>query len=149
MNKTFPSRLVAFVFTLVATLIFAAPRWPMITVTRSPARYLPSPPTSITVKKGKDPWTVSRDASTQVTGDLKVGAKVTIKYHMVADTVTRQINTGDSMGLFDSILGGLAANDAQHAALYQEVGTLVNQAGGVSGLAQQFQQKGLGGVISG
>ncbi len=43
--------------------------------------------TSITVKKGKDPWTVSRDASTQVTGDLKVGAKVTIKYHMVADTV--------------------------------------------------------------
>jgi hypothetical protein len=45
-------------------------------------------PTSIVVKKGKDPWEVSRDASTQVTGDLKVGAKVTIKYHMVADTVT-------------------------------------------------------------
>jgi hypothetical protein len=44
--------------------------------------------TSITVKKGKDPWTVSRDASTQVTGDLKVGSKVTIKYHMVADTVS-------------------------------------------------------------
>jgi hypothetical protein len=44
--------------------------------------------TSITVKKGGSPWTVSRDASTQVTGDLKVGAKVTIKYHMVADTVT-------------------------------------------------------------
>ena len=43
--------------------------------------------TSITVKKGKDPWTVSRDASTVVTGDLKVGSKVTIKYHMVADTV--------------------------------------------------------------
>jgi hypothetical protein len=44
--------------------------------------------TSITVKKGSDPWTVSRDANTQVTGDLKVGSKVTIKYHMVADTVT-------------------------------------------------------------
>ena len=44
-------------------------------------------PTSITVKKGKDPWTVSRDSSTQVTGDVKVGTKVTIKYHMVADTV--------------------------------------------------------------
>jgi hypothetical protein len=43
--------------------------------------------TSITVKKGSSPWTVSRDANTQVTGDLKVGAKVTIKYHMVADTV--------------------------------------------------------------
>ncbi len=44
-------------------------------------------PTSITVKKSGSPWTVSRDANTQVTGDLKVGAKVTIKYHMVADTV--------------------------------------------------------------
>ncbi len=44
--------------------------------------------TAITVKKGSSPWTVSRDAGTQVTGDLKVGSKVTIKYHMVADTVT-------------------------------------------------------------
>lgn len=43
---------------------------------------------SITVQKGKNPWTVSRDSSTQVAGDLKVGSKVTIKYHMVADTVT-------------------------------------------------------------
>src|ERR1700761_528457 len=53
------------------------------------------------------------------------------------------------MGIFDTILGGLEAKDSQHAALYQEVGNLVNQAGGVSGLQQQFQQKGLGGVISG
>jgi hypothetical protein len=44
-------------------------------------------PTSITVKKGSAPWTVSRDANTQVTGTLAVGSKVTIKYHMVADTV--------------------------------------------------------------
>jgi len=44
--------------------------------------------TSITVKKGSAPWTVSRDANTKVTGDLKVGSKVTIQYHMVADTVT-------------------------------------------------------------
>ena len=53
------------------------------------------------------------------------------------------------MGLFDSILGGIAAHDTQHAALYDEVGKLVNDAGGVSGLTQQFEQKGLGGVISG
>jgi uncharacterized protein YidB (DUF937 family) len=52
------------------------------------------------------------------------------------------------MALFDQILGGIAAHDTQHAALYSEVGTLVNQAGGVSGLTQQFEQKGLGGVIS-
>jgi hypothetical protein len=43
--------------------------------------------TSITVKKGSAPWTVSRDANTKVTGELKVGSKVTISYHMVADTV--------------------------------------------------------------
>lgn len=53
------------------------------------------------------------------------------------------------MGLFDQILGGIAAKDTQHAALYDEVGKLVNQSGGVSGLAQQFEQKGLGGVIAG
>jgi uncharacterized protein YidB (DUF937 family) len=53
------------------------------------------------------------------------------------------------MGIFDTILGGLEAKDTQHAALYAEVGNLVNQAGGVSGLTQQFQQKGLGGIISG
>ncbi len=45
-------------------------------------------PTSIVVKKGSSPWEVSRDANTQVAGNLVVGAKVTIKYHMVADTVT-------------------------------------------------------------
>jgi len=44
-------------------------------------------PTSITVKKGSSPWTVSRDSGTVVTGDVKVGSKVIIKYHMVADTV--------------------------------------------------------------
>jgi uncharacterized protein YidB (DUF937 family) len=53
------------------------------------------------------------------------------------------------MALFDQIMGGLESTDAKHAALYQEVGNLVNQAGGVSGLAQTFHQKGLGGLISG
>jgi uncharacterized protein YidB (DUF937 family) len=53
------------------------------------------------------------------------------------------------MGLFDQILGGIEAHDTQHAALYDEVGKLVNESGGVGGLAQQFEQKGLGGVVSG
>lgn len=52
------------------------------------------------------------------------------------------------MGLFDTLLGGLEAKDTQHAALYAEVGQLVNQSGGVGGIAQQFQQKGLGGVVA-
>jgi hypothetical protein len=41
----------------------------------------------IAVQKGKDRWEVARDSSTKVTGDLKVGAKVTITYTMTATEV--------------------------------------------------------------
>ena len=53
------------------------------------------------------------------------------------------------MGLFDEIVSGLEAKEGQQAALYQEVVGLVTEAGGVGGLVQQFQQKGLDGIISG
>ena len=43
--------------------------------------------TMIAVQKGKDRWEIQRDASTKVTGDLKVGAKVTIEYRMNATAV--------------------------------------------------------------
>ena len=42
---------------------------------------------TITVQKGTDKWEISRDASTKVTGELKVGAKVTIEYRMSATGV--------------------------------------------------------------
>ena len=38
----------------------------------------------IAVQKGKDRWEINRDANTKVTGDLKVGAKVTVTYTMTA-----------------------------------------------------------------
>jgi hypothetical protein len=41
----------------------------------------------ITVQKGTEKWEVARDSSTKVTGDLKVGAKVTIEYRMTATSV--------------------------------------------------------------
>ena len=41
----------------------------------------------IVVQKGNDKWEISRDANTKVTGDLKVGAKVTIQYRVVAASV--------------------------------------------------------------
>jgi hypothetical protein len=41
----------------------------------------------IVVQKGKDRWEIGRGAGTKVTGDLKVGAKVTIEYRMTAATV--------------------------------------------------------------
>jgi len=43
--------------------------------------------TMIAVQKGKDRWEIARDGSTKVTGDLKVGAKVTIEYRMTATAV--------------------------------------------------------------
>jgi hypothetical protein len=41
----------------------------------------------IAVKKGADRWEIARDKDTKVTGDLKVGAKVTIEYVMTATKV--------------------------------------------------------------
>jgi hypothetical protein len=41
----------------------------------------------VAVQKGKDRWEIARDSSTKVTGDLKVGAKVTITYTMTATEV--------------------------------------------------------------
>jgi len=43
--------------------------------------------TTIVVQKGKDPWEIARTPATKITGDLKVGAKVTIQYTMTAVSV--------------------------------------------------------------
>ena len=43
--------------------------------------------TKIVVMKGKDKWELARTADTKVTGELKVGAKVTIEYSMTAKTI--------------------------------------------------------------
>jgi cytochrome c1 len=43
--------------------------------------------TTIVVQKGDEKWAVHRAKDTKVTGDLKVGAKVTIKYTMTATDV--------------------------------------------------------------
>ena len=48
----------------------------------------------IAVQKGKDRWEISRDASTKVTGDLKVGEKVTITYTMSATEVEVKASKG-------------------------------------------------------
>ena len=42
---------------------------------------------TIVVQKGKDRWELARDKDTNVTGDLKVGNKVTIEYRMNATKV--------------------------------------------------------------
>lgn len=42
----------------------------------------------ITVQKGAEKWELAIDKNTKTTGDLKVGAKVTIEYQMTATTIT-------------------------------------------------------------
>jgi hypothetical protein len=43
--------------------------------------------TTIVVQKGDEKWELARNKNTKITGDLKVGAKVTIYYTMVATEV--------------------------------------------------------------
>jgi len=43
--------------------------------------------TKIVVQKGKEKWELARTPDTKVTGDLKVGTKVTIEYSMTAKSV--------------------------------------------------------------
>jgi hypothetical protein len=66
-----------------ATLLVASSAWayqvtgPVLEVSDS----------KIVVQKGKDRWEIERTPGTKVTGDLKVGSKVTIEYTMSAKTV--------------------------------------------------------------
>jgi len=70
-------------FLFVATVAFAA----------GPNKYQVTGPVLeikgdvIVLKKGNDKWEVTRDASTKVTGDLKVGSKVTVEYKMTATKI--------------------------------------------------------------
>lgn len=43
--------------------------------------------TKFVVQKDKEKWEIAKDANTKVKGDLKVGAKVTVKYTMTATDV--------------------------------------------------------------
>ncbi len=42
---------------------------------------------TILTVKGKEHWEIARDATTKVTGDLKVGSKVTVQYRMTATQI--------------------------------------------------------------
>jgi len=49
----------------------------------------------IVVQKGKDNWEIAKDKNAKVTGDLKVGSKVTVTYTMKAATIDVK---GDAKG---------------------------------------------------
>lgn len=70
-------------FVAVAALLVASSAWayqvtgPVLEVSEA----------KIVVQKGKEKWEIARTPETKVTGDLKVGAKVTIEYTMSAKAV--------------------------------------------------------------
>jgi hypothetical protein len=41
----------------------------------------------IVVQKGNEKWEIAREKDTKVTGDLKVGSRVTIQYTMTAKEI--------------------------------------------------------------
>lgn len=47
----------------------------------------------IVVQKGTEKWEIARDKDTKVTGDLKVGSKVTIQYQMKAKSIDAKSET--------------------------------------------------------
>jgi hypothetical protein len=71
------------VLVFIPALVFAAP----VKTYQVTGPVLEVTDTMIAVQKGKDRWELARDKDTKVTGDLKVGAKVTIEYVMTAGKV--------------------------------------------------------------
>jgi len=54
--------------------------------------------TKIVVKKGKENWEIARDAGTKMTGDVKVGDKVTVEYKMTATNIEVKGGKGAEKG---------------------------------------------------
>ena len=85
MSQTRLARLCVFAVAavvLIGAAFAAAPKTYQVT-----GPVLAVSPDTIVVQKGNDKWEIARDAGTKVSGDLKVGAKVTIQYRMVATSV--------------------------------------------------------------
>jgi hypothetical protein len=71
----------------LSLLLFASFSFAGTTVYQVTGPVLEVKDNSITVQKGKEKWEIARDKDTKITGDLKVGAKVTIYYTMKATSV--------------------------------------------------------------
>ena len=81
----------ALVLAMLVTSIAVGPALPAAAATKTyqvTGPVLEVRPDAIVVQKGTEKWEIARDPSTKVTGDLKVGSKVTITYRMTAADVT-------------------------------------------------------------
>ncbi|MEA2694408.1 MAG: hypothetical protein QOJ16_3795 [Acidobacteriota bacterium] len=78
---------------LIVAGVLTASLWTLPVHAAAPKTYQVTGPVleltadTIVVQKGKDRWEIARDSGTKVTGDLKVGSKVTIEYRMSAASV--------------------------------------------------------------
>ena len=71
----------------VSALALAAPGAPAAKTYQVTGPVLAVSETVIVVQKNDEKWELARTPDTKITGDLKVGDKVTIEYRMVATTV--------------------------------------------------------------
>lgn len=69
---------------LLAALLLASPLAMAYQVTGPVLELTDS---KIVVQKGKEKWELARDAGTKMTGDVKVGDKVTVEYKMTATSI--------------------------------------------------------------
>jgi hypothetical protein len=78
----------AFLFALfLGAVLFAGASWAADKTYQVTGPILEVTDTAITVQKGKEKWEIARTKDTKVTGELKVGAKVTIMYTMTATSI--------------------------------------------------------------
>jgi cell division protein YceG involved in septum cleavage len=81
------TRMKRYLIVVLAVLLVASFAYAGVKTYQVTGPVLELTPTTITVQKGKDKWEIARDAGTKVTGDLKVGSKVTIQYEMKAASI--------------------------------------------------------------
>ncbi|WP_224983598.1 hypothetical protein [Geomonas agri] len=67
---------------LAASTVYAAPKTYQVT-----GPVLEVKDDMIVVQKGSEKWQIAKDKETKVTGDVKVGSKVTIMYSMKAASI--------------------------------------------------------------
>lgn len=67
---------------LAATTVYAAPKTYQVT-----GPVLEVKDDMIVVQKGNEKWQIAKDKDTKITGDPKVGSKVTIMYSMKAASI--------------------------------------------------------------
>ena len=86
----------ALVLALLTVSVALGPALPAMAATKTyqvTGPVLEVRPDAIVVQKGTEKWEIARDPGTKVTGDLKVGSKVTITYRMTASDVTVKADT--------------------------------------------------------